>query len=196
MKKLLIGLLIFAITFTTASMPVYAKTNSKTNDTYLSEEIQDYCHTIGHKYNICPELLMAIIEAESSGNPYAVNYDGSCIGLMQVSEYWHSDRMKRLGVYNLYDAYGNILVGTDYLCELIVRYEDIAIALMYYNGDSNAEAFENGKCEISYYAESILERSAKLEALHNNENDNENENIKLRYEMTPHSIRNLKFALC
>lgn len=188
MKKTLIGLLIFIILITSTKLPV----NAQTNDTYLSEDIQVYCRLIGSEYNICPELIMAIIEAESSGDAYAVNYDGSCIGLMQVSERWHYDRMQRLNVDNLFDEYGNILVGTDYLHELIERYDDIAIALMYYNGDANADDFANGDCEISYYAESILQRSAELEALH----ENENENVSPKYESNPFKLRQLRYAYC
>ena len=178
----------FVIIITSTKLPV----NAQTNDTYLSENIQVYCRLIGSEYNICPELIMAIIEAESSGDAYAVNYDGSCIGLMQVSERWHYDRMQRLNVDNLFDEYGNILVGTDYLYELIKQHDDIAVALMYYNGDADAENFANGDCEISYYAESILERSAELEKLH------ENENINNLYEQSPNriKIRQLKYALC
>ena len=59
---------------------------------------------------------MAIVEAESSGKADARN--GGCIGLMQVYEKYHKDRMKRLGVTDLYDPYSNILVGTDILMEL------------------------------------------------------------------------------
>lgn len=106
---------------------------------------------------------MAIIERESWGDPRAQN--GSCKGLMQVSDKWHKDRMNWLGVTNLFDEYGNILVGTDYLLELFEKYEDPGLVLMIYNGDS--QAFENAeKGILPEYAKGILERSAYLEELH------------------------------
>lgn len=136
---------------------------SQDNDTYISEKIQSYCVEIGERYGICPELLMAMIEKESSGNPTAENR--GCCGLMQISTKWHSDRMKRLGVTDIYDSYGNILVGTDYLMELAEECGDICYVLDKYNGNSKADYnYENGI--VSEYADWILERSAELEMIH------------------------------
>lgn len=131
----------------------------------LSEDVQGYCAEIGELYGICPELLMSIAEHESGGNQYAEN--GSCKGLCQVSVKWHADRMEKLGVTDIYDEYSNILVAADYIAELREDYEDVAILLMVYNGDSNANKAMNGNSDISYYATSILERSAELERLKN-----------------------------
>ena len=131
----------------------------------LSEDVQGYCQEIGEMYGICPELLMAIIEAESSGNQYAEN--GSCKGLMQVSVRWHADRMEKLGVTDIYDEYGNILVATDYIAELREDYEEVSYVLDVYNGNSKAtHNYENGI--LSVYAKSVLERSAELERLRGN----------------------------
>ena len=67
-------------------------------NTYLSESTIDYCYQYGDEYDFRPELLIAIIEAESSGNPNAKN--GDCLGLMQVSEKWHTDLPSRyLGIF-------------------------------------------------------------------------------------------------
>lgn len=133
-------------------------------DTFLSKAAIKACEKYGKEYNICPELLMAIAEAESVGNPEAKN--GGCKGIMQVSERWHKDRMERLGVTDIYDTSGNILVATDYLYELFEKYEDVGMVLMVYNGDSYAEEYANGNVELSEYAAEILQRSEKLERLH------------------------------
>ena len=136
----------------------------KSQDTWISNVAQKACVDYGNEYGICPELLMAIIETESSGNPNAKN--GTCTGLMQVSSRWHADRMKRLGVRSLYDERGNVRVGTDYLAELLGKHGDVATALMVYHGESDAlSKAENGI--VSSYASKILERSAELERLHN-----------------------------
>lgn len=132
-------------------------------DTYISKTAYDACMKYGKEYGICPELIMSIIETESHGDPKAKN--GSCKGLMQVSERWHKDRMKKLGVKNLYDECGNIHVGTDYLAELFDKYGDAATVLMVYHGERNAVSkSKSGK--ISYYAKTILDRSAQLEKIH------------------------------
>ena len=137
--------------------------NSKENDTYIAEGYQQYCVEIGNMYGICPELLMTMIESESSGNPNAQN--GNCKGLMQVSEKWHKYRMEKLGVVNICDPYGNILVATDYLIELAEKYEDVGLVLDVYNGNSKAmQNAENGV--LSEYAAKILHRTEMLERIH------------------------------
>ena len=137
---------------------------SNIKETYLSQEIQDTCVEIGNMYGICPEFIMAIIESESSGNPLAEN--GGCKGLMQIYVKYHEERMERLGVKNIFDIRGNILVGVDYLAELFEKYVDPAMVLMVYNGDSSAWTYWHSDGNISKYAEKILNRSEDLERLH------------------------------
>lgn len=147
------------------ALPFSTELYAMEEDTFLSKTAVNACEKYGEEYGICSELLMAIAEAESGGNPNANN--GGCKGIMQVSERWHKDRMERLGVTDIYDTSGNILVATDYLYELFEIYGcDVGMVLMTYNGDSNAEDYMNGNAELSEYAEEILERSAELEELH------------------------------
>lgn len=154
------------VTFPTETTEVEAKVElieEKEYHTYIDREYISYVEEISYIYNICPELVMAIIEAESSGNPNAVN--GNCKGLMQVSERWHKDRMERLGVTSLFEPYGNILVGVDYINELFDTYGDVEMVLMVYNGSSDArERWENHT--PTKYAINIINRSAELERLH------------------------------
>lgn len=126
-------------------------------------KIDGYITEISEDYGICPELIMAMVETESNYQPDAKN--DSCIGLMQVSDKWHTDRMERLGVTDLYDPYSNILVGVDFVAELADEYGDIGLVLMLYHGES--KAFSNVQNGIlSEYADGILSRSAELERLH------------------------------
>lgn len=135
----------------------------ETTDTYISRQAYDACVKYANEYCICPELVMAIIERESTGNPNATN--GNCKGLMQISEKWHADRMYRLGVTDIYDTVGNIHVGVDYLSELFLKYEDAETVLMVYHGEKDAVS-KSSRGEISDYAKGILERSQELERLH------------------------------
>lgn len=126
------------------------------------QKVIEITERMAELYPICPELLQAMVFYESSNKMSAKN--GSCVGYMQVSEKWHADRAKQLGA-SIRDGYGNILVGTDYMYELCEKYEDVALALMVYHGESDAEEkAERG--EISRYAEKILDLSYKLEELH------------------------------
>lgn len=165
MKRKLSILLIAAL----ISIPVIS-TSAQTKSTPPRSDIETYTIEIGEMYNICPELIQAIIESESSYDPYAKN--GNCIGLMQVSQRWHADRMKKLGVTNLYDPYSNILVGTDYLAELFGeaiqsgRGDDLYYVLMRYNLKISTanRLWENG--DYSDYAIKVSERAAELEREH------------------------------
>lgn len=133
--------------------------SEEAQDTYLSEDIQNACVEVGEIYDICPELLMAIIETESSGNQYAESK--GCKGLMQVNSKLHSDRMAKLGVTDIYDIKGNIMVGTDLLHELAEKYEELPVVLMKYHGERNAATKP-----VSKYAQNIMNRSEELETLH------------------------------
>lgn len=136
---------------------------AETRDTWISDDAYAYCYEIGNQYNICPELLMAVIEKESSGQSDARN--GNCIGLMQISSIWHQNRMMRLGATDLYCERDNILVAADYLSELFQKYKEPSLVLDIYNGNSKAMwNYENGV--ISDYAGDILDRTAELERLH------------------------------
>ena len=132
-------------------------------DANMSIQAYDACVVFANEYCICPELVMAIIERESTGNPNATN--GNCKGIMQISEKWHKDRMERLCVTDIYDTVGNIHVGVDYLSELFLKYEDAAAVLMVYHGEKDAVS-KASRGEISDYAKCILGRSQELERLH------------------------------
>ena len=126
----------------------------------IPPQVVEYCTKAGEVYDICPEFLEAICWVESRCTADAVN--GSCKGIMQVSEKWHKDRMERLNVSSIYDEEGNIMVATDYLAELFIEYEDCTLVLDYYNGNSHADDnAENGI--ISEYADKVLTLSKLLE---------------------------------
>lgn len=130
----------------------------------LPKEYIYYCEEAGRAYNICPELLQAVIEAESGGDPDAVGEAGE-IGLMQVYPAYHQGRALHLSVYNLFDPEGNVLVGADYLAELFSEYGDVGTVLMAYNGTENA-AERGSRGEYTEYAEKVMKRAAELERLH------------------------------
>lgn len=137
--------------------------SAQSADTFIPAEYQTYCEEIGNQYGICPELLEAIMESESSGNPNAEN--GNCKGLMQINLKYHGDRMQELGVANIYDSRGNILLAADYLVELFEEYGDVGTVLMVYNGSEDAIA-RGQQGDYTDYASKIMKRSEELERLH------------------------------
>lgn len=72
--------------------------------------------------DVDPMLVKAIIHHESRFIPDAVNPNSKTTGLTQISPRWHSARAERLGVTDLTDPYGNILVCCDILHELYQSY--------------------------------------------------------------------------
>lgn len=126
----------------------------------VPEHILEMSNEIGKEYNICPELLQSIAFQETRFQADAQNE--GCTGLMQVNPAWHEDRMRELGVTDLYNPEQNMEVAADYLQELFEKYEDVGTVLMVYHGESGAVS----KIEPSRYADEILTRSAELERAH------------------------------
>ncbi|MCL2052265.1 MAG: lytic transglycosylase domain-containing protein [Lachnospiraceae bacterium] len=160
MKK--IYLLILIAAFLLASITVAAQTGNA--PVKVPEDIKEMTEKIGYSYGLCPEILQAIAFYESSFRPEAKN--GTCIGLMQINEPFHRERMNRLGVTDLYDPYQSILMAADYIMELKELHHDIAIVLMAYNGFRKPAEYAERTGQISDYASKVLELSAQLERYH------------------------------
>ena len=130
-----------------------------------AESVDDWEESIEivcQEYNVCPELVQAVIERESGWDPKAENE--GCEGLMQIEPLFHQGRMERLGVTDLRDPYDNILVGVDFLAELFRQYHEIYPVLMFYNAGSSEKegllAYEKGY--ISDYAREVDLRAQEL----------------------------------
>lgn len=81
-----------------------------------------------------PELLHALIRAESGYNASAVSKKGA-VGLMQLMP----GTARRYGVTNLYDPEQNIMGGARYLREMLELFNfDLRLALAAYNSGENA----------------------------------------------------------
>lgn len=146
-------------------LPYMMETNTAAGaEAFTREMLIAFTEEIGGLYDISPELLQAMAERESTINPDAVN--GDCKGIMQVSEHWHKDRMERLGVSDIFDPYGNILVAADFLTELREENPDPVYMLMRYNMEINTanELYNSGK--YTDYATGIIARAAELEKEH------------------------------
>ena len=103
----------------------------------LDTDLQLFVVQECEKVSIAPEVIFAVIQKESSFRAGVVGDNGRSFGLMQIQERWHKERMDKLGVDDLLDPYQNIMVGVDYLGELVNRYEDIDMALMAYNAGAS-----------------------------------------------------------
>lgn len=128
----------------------------------------------GYVFDICesypsvdPYLVLSVIYQESRFTPNVSL--GGCVGLMQVSTYWHRDRAGRLGVTDFYDPYGNVLIGIDLLDELITRADgDIYYALMLYNQTYSSARQMYSQGIISDYAKSVVSRANEYREVYSN----------------------------
>lgn len=113
-------------------------------------ETNNHIDKIAKRYGLNPDIVKALIEEESGWVASAEGDNGNSIGLMQIQERWHKERLTRLGITNLYDPEQNVTVGCDILSELLNKYGNYEDALSVYNSGNT----EDGKA----YAERILSR--------------------------------------
>ena len=106
--------------------------------------------TLAPQYNIPPSLAVAVMNAESSGNPNAVSSAGA-IGLFQLMPATAAG----LNV-NPNDPTQNITGGLTYLQQLYTKYGDWDTALIAYNQGPGALAANGPYASSSAYASSIL----------------------------------------
>ncbi len=89
------------------------------------------------RYEVSPQLVLAVIEIESAYNPHAVSPVGA-MGLMQLMPMTGAEVAERTGepwsgTSTLFDPEANVRLGVAYLRELIDRYDSIRVALAAYN---------------------------------------------------------------
>ena len=133
--------------------------SAKEQDTWIDDEYVEYIEQVCSEKYLCPELVEALIESESSGQADVVS-SGGCVGLMQLNpKYFEGD---------LLNWKHNIDLGTDYLIELFEEYGDLEVVLTAYNCGEYSKitksAIETG--EGNAYAKKISKRSAELEGIH------------------------------
>ena len=132
---------------------------------YMPEKMQIYTYIVCKNYGVRYELVIALIERESGYVFDKVGDDGHSMGYMQVYEDCHEDRMEKLNCTDLMNPYQNILVGVDYLAELIDKYGTQQDALAAYNyGQAGAYRYMWSKGIYVYdYNSTIMKRAKEIE---------------------------------
>jgi soluble lytic murein transglycosylase-like protein len=93
------------------------------------QELKEVIESISDRHNLDPDFISSVIHAESGFNQHAVSPKGAR-GLMQLMP----GTASKLGVSNSFDPRANVEGGTQYLSELLQRYNfDVAKALAAYN---------------------------------------------------------------
>jgi soluble lytic murein transglycosylase-like protein len=93
-----------------------------------------------HRYGLDPNLIRAIIHAESAFNPFAVSSAGA-LGLMQLMP----EMAEEMDVVDPFDPRQNILGGSRYLRDLLDRHHgNVDLAVASYNAGPGAVARYRG----------------------------------------------------
>ena len=112
--------------------------------------------------NLPIELVLALIQVESSGNNFAVSPVGA-MGLMQLMPATAEGVAGRIGLRwagpeALFDPVTNVRLGVVYLRELLDRYGSVTTALAAYNWGPTriAERLRQGQPVPAFYARRVL----------------------------------------
>ena len=126
-------------------------------DIPLSKELQDYIRNLCDEYGVPIELVIAIIDVESTFRADVVSKTND-YGLMQINKCNHEWLTNKLGVTDFLDPYQNIYSGVHILSgHLEVTNGDIELALMRYNnGAAGAKKLWDKGIYSTAYTQKIM----------------------------------------
>ena len=102
-------------------------------DIPLSKELQDYIRNLCDEYCVPIELVIAIIDVESSFRTDVVSKTND-YGLMQINTINHEWLQEELGITDFLDPYQNVMCGIYIISGHLEKTDgDIELALMRYN---------------------------------------------------------------
>lgn len=88
---------------------------------------------VARDHQLDPHLIHAVVQVESAYDPAAVSRKGA-VGLMQLMP----GTADRYGVPDRLDPLRNLNGGVRYLRDLLIRFDDVVLALAAYNAGENA----------------------------------------------------------
>src|SRR3954452_19136844 len=126
-------------TFGTSAMPPQRFTFDVMKEQFFNTQVPygSIIYREARRNNLAPELVAAVVEAESDFRPRLVS-EKNAQGLMQIVP----ETGRLMGTSDLFNPEKNVAAGTKYLHYLMNRFGDQRIALAAYNaGEGNVERF-------------------------------------------------------
>lgn len=127
------------------------------------EDLQNIILRESKRYGFDPNLILAIIQTESTFNNWAKSKQGA-LGLMQIQpptakSIAEDADIEWKGKAILYEPDNNIRIGLHYLAQLILHFEDVKLALAAYNMGPTAvkRLLEKGEEVPQEYIDKVLE---------------------------------------
>lgn len=126
-------------------------------DVPLSEELQDYIREKCTEYEVPMELVIALIDKESSFRSDVVSTTND-YGLMQINKCNHQWLSSTLGIRDFLDPMENVLCGIYMLSDHLDDTDgDIELALMMYNcGEGGAKRLWGNGIYSTSYSHSVM----------------------------------------
>lgn len=127
----------------------------------LDVETQDYIFKLAQEYNVRPELILAVIDVESSFREDVISRTND-YGLMGINVCNHNEMREKLGVTDFLDAKQNIHCGVHILSSHLRYTGNIEKALMCYNcGRTGAKKLWKRGIVSTVYSRKVMERYEK-----------------------------------
>jgi hypothetical protein len=133
---------------------------------YFPEVVQAYLWCMCEERGLNYYMIVALIEKESGYKYDMLGDNGNSIGYMQIYQKWHEERMDAEGVTDLFNPYGNIRVGTNYLQEIYEKYGssgDNCVLMVYNMGEQGAKKYWKQDIYSTEYSRAILQRAQEIE---------------------------------
>lgn len=131
----------------------------------LSAELQRYAYNICKEEDVPFDLLIGLIQRESSFNPDAISKDGHDFGLCQVRDINFPKLTEELGITDFMNPKNNIRAAVHILSPYIKKYgdESMHLVLMCYNqGESGAKESWKKNTYSTKYTWDIMKNSSEL----------------------------------
>lgn len=117
----------------------------------LQAELRAACDEFGVPF----PLMVAMIDKETNFTNM-IGDDGNAFGYLQIWDYWHHDKMERIGATDLMNPVDNFRTGC-YMMRMLLDDYDVYNALSVYNTGSSGESYyADAVCELYDYWEAVL----------------------------------------